>query len=324
MTSQAQDPLGVRSSAGFVAEWSEHVSIDRAALASYCKELVPEALRQSSEWDSELHFAGEDELTIAYVFVLDTVNFSFWGDPKWRRPYQGAWLDGYWALAEALAAEATANPAFFAPEGLAELDAETLGKVLGGSPTIPLLEARAANLRELGRWLAVRFGGTFSNVLRETGPDAVELVHLLVSELLSFQDEAVYRGQVVRFYKRAQILASDLYGAFRGQGWGKLDRMRALTAFADYKLPQILRHRGILCYSDALAHLVDNKVLLDAGSSQEVEIRANTIWVVELMGKELQSLGIDAPSYQLDWLLWHASQDSERMKPYHRTRTIYY
>jgi hypothetical protein len=324
MASGGNDPLGVRSSARFAAEASEHVSIDRDALASYCGELAPESLPPVSEWDSELHFAGEYELTIAYVFVLDAVNFCFWGDPKWRRPYQGGWLDGYWALAEALTVEATANSGFLAPGSLAELNAETLDKVLGGSPTIPLLEARAANLRELGRWVVGRFGGRFSNVLRETGLDAVELVRLLAGELDSFKDEAVYRGEVVRFYKRAQILASDLHGAFGGKGWGRLRRMRALTAFADYKLPQILRHRGVLRYSDPLAGRVDNKVPLDAGSNEEVEIRANTIWAVGLMGQELQNLGLDVPAYQLDWLLWYASQDSGHMKPYHRTRTIYY
>jgi hypothetical protein len=319
-----RDPLGVRRSVRFAAEVSELVSIDRDALASYCGELAADGLLPVSEWDSEPHLAGEYELIIAYVFVLDAVNFCFWGDPKWRRLSQRGWLDGYWALVEALTVEATANPGFLAPDSLAELDAETLDRVLGGSPTIPLLEARAANLRELGRWVVGRFAGKFSNVLHETGLDAVELVRLLAGELDSFKDEAVYKGEVVRFYKRAQILASDLHGAFEGQGWGRLGRMRALTAFADYKLPQILRHRGVLRYSDPLAGRVDNEVPLDAGSSEEVEIRANTIWAVELMAQELQNLGLDAPAYRLDWLLWYASQDSGHMKPYHRTRTIYY
>ena len=40
--------------------------------------------------------------------------------------------------------------------------------------------------------------------------------------------------------------------------------------------------------------------------------------------RALRELGQVVTSYQVDWLLWLASQDSGRMKPYHRTRTIFY
>jgi hypothetical protein len=213
---------------------------------------------------------------------------------------------------------------FLDPHRLAELEAAALGAVLKGSPTIPLLEARAANLRELGSWVVARFGGSFSNILPAVAMDAIELVRLLARELVSFRDEALYKGRMVPFHKRAQILASDLHGASGKGSWGPLSRMRELTAFADYKLPQILRHRGVLRYADPLAWQVDSELPLQAGSNEEVEVRANTVWAVELMVRELQNLGRDVPSYQLDWMLWHASQDSAGMAPYHRTRTVYY
>jgi hypothetical protein len=100
--------------------------------------------------------------------------------------------------------------------------------------------------------------------------------------------------------------------------------LNELTAFADYKLPQLLRNVGILRYAVPLAEKIDNQVPLAAGSEEEVEIRGNTVWAVELMGQELDALGLRLPSYQIDWMLWYASQDSKHMKPYHRTRTIYY
>lgn len=320
----APDPLGVRAAAAFVARVSEHVSIDPEALAAYCRELAARDLAKASEWEGSLHFRGDDEQTLAYVFVLDTVNFSFWGDPKWRREHGDRVLDGYWALAAALTAEAESNPAFLLPENLATLDAAALGRVLAGSPAIPLLSERAANLRELGRWIAGRFAGRFSVVLGAAGHDAPSLVRLVVEGLASFRDEAIYKGQVVPFYKRAQILAGDVHGVFAGAGWGRLARLEALTAFADYKLPQILRHQGILRYTPALAAAVDDLEPLPPGSAQEVEIRANTIHAVEGMRRELEQLGQELTSYQVDWLLWLASQDSGQMKPYHRTRTIYY
>jgi hypothetical protein len=318
------DPLGVRAAAAFVARASEHVSIDPEALAAHCRELAARDLVKASEWEASLHFRGDDEQTLAYVFVLDTINFCFWGDPKWRREDGGQVLDGYWALAAALTAEAEANPAFLRPENLATLGDAALGRVLAGSPAIPLLSERAANLRDLGRWIAGRFAGRFAAVLDAAGHDAPSLVQLVVEGLASFRDEAVYKRRIVPFYKRAQILAGDVHGAFAGQGWGRLARLEILTAFADYKLPQILRHHGILCYSPALAAAVDGLVPVLPGSAEEVEIRANTIQAVEDMRRELQQLGQELTSYQVDWLLWLASQDSAQMRPYHRTRTIYY
>jgi len=59
--------------------------------------------------------------------------------------------------------------------------------------------------------------------------------------------------------------------------------MGNVTAFADYKLPQVLQHVGILQYSPSLEHKVDNGIFLEAGSPEELEIRENTIWAVELI-----------------------------------------
>ncbi|MGC9333038.1 MAG: queuosine 5'-phosphate N-glycosylase/hydrolase [Anaerolineae bacterium] len=318
------DPLGIREGARFVVNASQQVAIDRDALAAYCRELARQTEIPKPEWESELHYTGDQETTVAYVFCLDTVNFSFWGDPKWRWPYRGQWLDGYWALAAALSEAVTTNPGFVDAESLSQLQADGLQRVLGGMPTIPLLEERAANLRELGGWVATGFEGRFSYIVQAAGFDAIALARLVIGGLKSFRDQASYRDRIVPFYKRAQILAADLHGAFHSRGGPSLARMDELTAFADYKLPQLLRHWGILRYAAPLAEKVDNQVLIEAGSEEEVEIRANTVWAVEMMGQELEAAGVRLPSYQIDWMLWYASQDSKHMKPYHRTRTIYY
>jgi hypothetical protein len=148
---------------------------------------------------------------------------------------------------------------------------------------------------------------------------------LLAEKLLSFQDVADYQEHKVFFYKRAQIFAADLYGAFHGKEWGSFVDIDKLTAFADYKLPQVLRHLGILRYAKSLAQKVDQKVLLDSGSPEEVEIRANTIWTVELIRQELKRMGKELKSFEIDWILWNLGQHAEFVvKPYHRTVTIFY
>jgi len=82
---------------------------------------------------------------------------------------------------------------------------------------------------------------------------------------------------------------------------------------------------GILRYSQGLAKKVDQKVLIEAGSAEEVEIRANTLWAVELIRQELCSMEIGLRAFEIDWILWNVGQGEEcRVKPYHRTLTIFY
>lgn len=80
-------------------------------------------------------------------------------------------------------------------------------------------------------------------------------------------------AEQVFFYKRAQILAGDIWGAYGRQTsphpFG-FDDVASLTMFADYRVPQILRARGVLEYSEALARAVDARKELPPGSEEEV------------------------------------------------------
>ena len=66
---------------------------------------------------------------------------------------------------------------------------------------------------------------------------------------MGFQDHTIYDGVQVFFYKRAQILVGDIWGAFKGQGLGKFEDIDKITMFADYRVPQILLELDILVYS---------------------------------------------------------------------------
>ena len=101
--------------------------------------------------------------------------------------------------------------------------------------------------------------------------------------------------------------------------------MSELTAFADYKLPQVLRHLGVLKYTRTLSKKVDQNILLGPGSPDEVEIRANTIWAVELIRQTMAREGKGLRAFEIDWILWNLGQEREfRTKPYHRVVTIFY
>ena len=82
---------------------------------------------------------------------------------------------------------------------------------------------------------------------------------------------------------------------------------------------------GILEYENDLARQVDTGILLEPGGLDEVEIRANTIWAVEEIRREMGRRGQDLRAFEIDGVLWNmGQQDRYRERPYHKVRTIYY
>ena len=318
------DPLGVLATTRRVVDASKAVRIDPQAIEELAKciatrDLVP------AEWESDLHWSDGPEATANYVLVLDALNFCFWGEPRWVVSYQGKRYNGYAALAAALTRALNDGVPLTDATFLANINDTQLATILAGEYTIPLLSERVDNLREVGRVLLECYDGQFSALIRAANGSAIDLVRRVVDEFSSFRDIANYAGAEVVFYKRAQILASDLHGAFNGAGLGAFHDLNQLTAFADYKVPQVLRELGALCYQPELAQLLDARDEIPAGSAFEVEIRAATVWAVEALRQALLRHGLRLPAYQLDWTLWQLGQElPASTRPYHRTRTIYY
>lgn len=150
---------------------------------------------------------------------------------------------------------------------------------------LPLIEERVAKLREVGAVLAADFDGDALNLVRAARNSAVRLVRLVTAYFPGFRDHAVYGGRQVFFYKRAQIFAADVWGAYgcrtSGDSPGAFPDIGSLTIFSDYRVPQLLRNMGVLRYSPALASTIDLDGELPPGSPEEVEIRACTIVAVE-------------------------------------------
>ncbi len=308
----------VLESVRWVVEHAEHVTLDEAALRLGAQRLAEQASR--CVWDG-LHLRDGTARTVQYLFVLDCLNFCFWPEPRWR--YRGH--DGYVALAMALHDAVMRGDRVLDAASLAQMDKAHLQEILDGEHEIPLLDERVKILREAGTILQAHYDGHATRLVERAERSIVRLVELLAHDFSSFRDEASYRGRTVYFYKRAQIFCADLHGAFSGQRWGEFFDIDELTAFADYKVPQVLRHLGILRYSPELAASIDRREELLAGSPEEIEIRAHTIWAVELLKRELEKLGRSLRSFEIDWLLWNLGQREEfRQKPYHQTRTIFY
>jgi hypothetical protein len=320
--------LPVLFSCRSVVERSRFVHVDATLVSRFLDSRPPLVIPPLHLGPGPYHYFDGTGTTAEWLFVIGTINHCFWPDmgaPRWEVSYGEELLSGYWALAASLKRAMEEGVAIHRAETLASLDGRTLASIFRGRGTIPLFRERLENLREAGRILVDRFQGSFAHVVEESRYSAVELVLLLARTFPSFNDIALHQGENVHFYKRAQLLVMDLWSAFGGACWGRFADLAALTAFADYKLPQVLRQLGILSYAPDLAERIDSLTPLPAGSPEEVEIRAATIWGVEWLRQALVHRGHHVLSAQIDNWLWTLGQDDAyRQKPYHRTRTIFY
>jgi hypothetical protein len=221
-------------------------------------------------------------------------------------------------------------------EGIDVLDGAYLAQVTtddlrglfrGGTTELQMLDERAAILRAAGTTLVERYDGRFHNLVAAASPSLYDegngILELLVRDIPRFDDVAEYGGRTVRFYKLAQLALWFLEVSLPG-GLGISDLHR-LTAFADYIVPVGLRVLGIFGYSDALEEAISSGSLIAAGSPQEVELRAHTIYATALLTDEVNALRppeLQVIVPQIDarfWLPFHKTHH-----PHHLTRTIYY
>ena len=180
-------------------------------------------------------------------------------------------------------------------------------------------------LQETGTTLLKKFEGDFTNLLKKANGDSHKLLRLIVENFPSFEDSSTFKGKRVYFYKRAQLLIADIFQAFNEYEFGRLKNINQLTACADYKLPFVLRRLGIFSYSDYLSDKIDNQEPIEKDSEEEIELRANTIWVVELMKQKIKKKIAHADSIHVNDHLWLLGQKKLRDdKPYHLTRTTSY
>jgi len=71
-------------------------------------------------------------------------------------------------------------------------------------------------------------------------------------------------------------LAADLFTSikcFKNFEKTLLKNVEKLTMFADYRIPQILRHYGIIEYNKELKNKIENKIELEPNSIEEVNLQ---------------------------------------------------
>jgi len=269
---------------------------------------------------------------VDFVLVSTTLNFAF-TDFSTHEVFQVDFAGRRWWDAEAMFA--CLKRAL--DEGVPVLDGRylrsitraDLEKIFRSFTPLPLLDERVEILRAVGEVLSTRYDGHFHRFV-DAGPSRLYaegegLLERLVKEFPRFNDVSRYGEHEVKLFKLAQLGLWLLHSAFYRSGGFRLEDISRMTAFADYILPVALRLMGIFTYSPALSEAVEQRHLIPRDSTQEIEIRAHTLYATALLTEEInQRRPTDRQVIipQIDARLWthyHAT-----FLPHHLTRTIMY
>lgn len=313
----------IREAAEQVTVRARSVRIDDGRARELASALVG-ALEEPVRLDPAHHHRGDDASTLAFIVTLDAVNFGSGWFPFMRKR---SGCSGYFTVATALTERFDRHGPLGAAE-LADATAEQCAALFGQDLSVPemaeLMGHFAAAWRELGRFLVEQCDGRFEALVDEAGGVAARLVERL-SSLSHYRDVSTYDGIEVPLLKRAQLTAADLAAAFAGRGPGRFVDLDELTIFADNLVPHVLRHEGVLVYDRGLAARIDAGELIEAGSAEEVEIRAVALHAVERMVSHLAETGRAFSAQRFDYVLWNRGQTPEmKARPRHRTRSVYY
>ena len=293
----------IRSACRGIAERSRHVRINRDRIGGYTRRLPaapPVAPARAPE--------GRLEEAAAHWLQLNAINFgSGWFPTLRKRPG----VSGFRTVQAGLKARGP-----WPAEALAAVRADEIAAVLGQDPGHELMELYARHLRELGASVLSVHDGSFLALARSGDGSAVALAERLAT-MPSFADVSVYGEQRIPFYKRAQITASDLHLA----GIAPAHDLERLTLFADNLVPHVLRLDGVLAFDDGLVARIEDELLIDHGSPEEVEIRACALHAVELL---VAAHGATTAA-TVDNVLWDRGAGARyKAVPRHRARCTAY
>ena len=277
------------------------------------------------EWPGKFHLETKDQkMMLDYLIILDAINFCFWNKKdRWHIFYKDRKYNGYFALSLALKKFFERNPEKGNLKYFGEIPYQEFTAILERGKNLLFLKKRWQIARAVSRALIKKYENS-ENFINSAEKKLSNLVPKIFKQLPYFKDMAFYKGEKIYFLKRAQILCSDIFGAFGGRGMGYFKDLDYLTCFPDYKVPQILHHFGILEYSSTLEKKIRNKIIIPKGSNQEIEIRSGTVWGIECLKSALEKLGKRFYSFEIDWILWDKGQRLKIKTPYHLTKTIFY
>lgn len=300
----------------YVNENSEYVHINMDKLKDFASNLDN---LNYVHWTNEMNLGLSEKEMILLVFIIESMNFCFWELPKWKISYKDEVYTGSNALFYTIIKQVENNKEFLKIDNLLNIDKVSFNKIFEGEGICPLLEERYNCFKEVISYFSN------NNVYDElfSFKTDLELMNYVITNFKYFDDKSMYKDRLIHFNKRATLLLNDLYyvsPTIRNN----IGNVNNLGGCADYGIPRTFRDYGILEYNEELRNTIDNEIEIPHDSNMEIEIRANMLYVIELLRIDLKEKGIIINSVELDYLIWWMGKESKDRSKSHHTRTIYY
>lgn len=313
----------IKAAAATVAESATWVTVDMDRVLMYPEMLnVGDALSTSHSAEEHLLGAGED--TLRFFLLLDAVNFGSGYFPYLNKE-EG--LSGYFTVASRLKQYVQAN-GIPDPRELLSMSREKCAGIfqqpLDNPHANELMSLFAWAWRDLAHWAISEFDGDYLGFLR-TARSAQQAV-AMVSSMQAFRDVTWYYNLRVPFLKRAQILLHDMDVAEPRHDLLAFSDIDDLSAFADNVLPYVFISDGLMTCHPWLEGRIEREELLGYGSIEEIELRACSLHICEVVAQVISEEYSPIPVRRLDFLIWNRGQQLKRSssRKRHRARSVFY
>ncbi len=311
-----------------VIENLENVSIDHVQLTSEAKKLstVNYEIKVAKNQDKR------PEDIIRKTMLVNTLNFAFTdfeSQMKYALNVGNNTFSDTDAMVYQIDQAVEEGIDFYDGHYLRDITETTFKSIFRANIEMPMSKEKTDVLNQVGQILVEEYKGDWLNFVN-SGPKKLYqngegLIERLVSQFERFRDTSIYLGEEVHFLKLAQLAFWGIHRELGKYGDFYIEDMENMTAFADYIVPVSLEKMKIITYSEKLKNKIEQGVLIESGSIEEIEIRAATLFVTAQLTEEINKLRLDEKKIiipQLDFKLWtdfHANKS-----PHHLTKTIMY
>ena len=318
----------VLSSVGYVIDNAQHISVSEKHIETVADWLAYEefGLPKNNQTNKN------PDNFIRTTMLINTLNFAFTDfdtSIKYAIERDGQLLSDSEAMFAQVHEAIDSGINLLNGEVLEKLTIEELEKIFEGNIEMPMLKERVEILNAVGTKLVDSYEGDWLNFIkscpRKLYSNGEGLIERLVLEFPRFNDSSIYLDKEVNFYKLAQLAFWGIHGELAHTGHFRIEDMESMTAFADYIVPVALIVMKITQYSENLEEKIMHGKMIERDSTEEIEIRAATIYAtakltesVNRRRKDIESLIIPQLDYRL-WKHYHATHF-----PHHLTYTTMY
>lgn len=305
----------IKNTCQYVVDNSKYVKINYNKLDNFINNIDSSNLKNWILYNPYNILELDIETLINFLLIFESIDYSFWGQPKWKVYTDDGIKDGSDSLLYIMLkyVKETKTTDF------SNITLEEFKQLLKGNTEIPLLKERYKTISYISKIVNEKMNGSFYNYIKDINVDT-QLFNFIISNFESFKDERSYNGKTIYFYKLAQLLTSDILH-IREELEGISVDYSNLIGCSDYKIPQTLRALGILEYNEELSNIIDGKNQIEISSKYEVEIRASQLVVIDYISSKLDN----AKSIDInDYLFTYSKRIKDIAKPYHLCRNTNY